>query len=73
MTVTTIDGRRFEKDAPLRKGSPDFPMTTEERHTKFRRLASAALPAAKVDGIIQEVEALDGAASIAPLIGLMKP
>jgi 2-methylcitrate dehydratase PrpD len=73
MAVTTTDGRRFEKDAPLRKGSPDFPMTTEERHTKFRRLASAALPAAKVEGIIREVESLDGAASIAPLIALLKP
>ncbi|HKU69689.1 MAG TPA: MmgE/PrpD family protein [Burkholderiales bacterium] len=73
MTVATTDGRRFEKDAPLRKGSPDFPMTTEERHTKFRRLASAALPAARVDGIIREVEALDGAANIAPLIALLKP
>lgn len=73
MTVTTTDGRCFEKDAPVRKGSPDFPMTAEERHAKFRRLARAALPAAKVEGIIREVESLDGAASIAPLIALLKP
>jgi 2-methylcitrate dehydratase PrpD len=73
MTVTTTDGRRFEKDAPLRKGSPDFPMTTEERHAKFQRLATAALSAQAIRDIIREVESLDAAASIAPLIALMKP
>jgi 2-methylcitrate dehydratase PrpD len=73
MTVTTTDGRRFEKDAPLRKGSPDFPMTAEERHAKFRRLAAAALPAAAVEGIIREVEALEAAPGIGRLVELMKP
>ena len=72
MSVTTTDGRRFEKDAPLRKGSPEFPMTAEERHAKFRRLASAALSSGAVEGIIHEVEALDGAASIAPLVALLR-
>jgi 2-methylcitrate dehydratase PrpD len=72
MSVTTTDGRRFEKDAPLRKGSPGFPMTAGERHAKFRRLAGAALPAAAVEGIIREVEALDGAGSIADLIALLR-
>lgn len=73
MTVTATDGRRFEKDAPVRKGSPDFPMTAEERHAKFRRLAAAALSNTAVAGIIREVEALEAAPSIAPLIALLKP
>jgi len=72
MSVTTADGRRFEKDAPLRKGSPEFPMTAQERHAKFRRLASSALPAAAVEGIIREVEALDAARDIGALVALLK-
>ena len=70
--MTTADGRRFEKDAPLRKGSPDFPMTAEERHAKFRRLASAALSAGAVEGIIREVESLDAARDISVLVALLK-
>jgi 2-methylcitrate dehydratase PrpD len=72
MKVTARGGRVFEKDAPYRKGSPDLPMTTEERHTKFRRLATAALPASKVETIIKEVENLERAATIAPLVALLR-
>ena len=72
MSVTTVDGRTFAKDAPLRKGSPDFPMTAEERHAKFRRLAAAALPAAAVEAIIREVESLDAARDIGALVALLR-
>ena len=72
MSVTTVDGRRIEKDAPLRKGSPEFPMTEEERHAKFRRLAGFALPAAAVGSIIREVEALDTARDIGALVALLR-
>ena len=72
MKITATDGRVFEKDAPYRKGSPDFPMTAQERHAKFRRLAGAALPAAAVERIIGEVEALDSAGSIATLVALLR-
>jgi 2-methylcitrate dehydratase PrpD len=72
MKVTACGGRVFEKDAPYRKGSPDFPMTAEERHAKFRRLAGAALPAAHVESIISEVEALDQAKAISRLVTLLR-
>jgi len=72
MKVTARDGRVFEQDAPFRKGSPDFPMTAEERHTKFRRLASAALPAAAVEKIIETVETLDQARNIGTLVKLLQ-
>ncbi len=72
MKVTARDGRVFEKDAPFRKGSPDFPMTAEERHTKFRRLASAALPAPAVGKIIETVESLDQARDIGALVALLR-
>ncbi len=72
MKVTARDGRVFEKDAPYRKGSPDFPMTPEERHAKFRRLAGAALPAQAVESIICEVESLDAAGSIGALVSMLR-
>ncbi len=71
MKVTARGGRVFEKDAPYRKGSPDFPMTLEERHTKFRRLAGAALQARAVESIIGEVESLDSAGSIGALVSML--
>jgi 2-methylcitrate dehydratase PrpD len=72
MKVTARGGRTFEKDAPFRKGSPDFPMTTEERHAKFRRLATAALPAAKVEKIIETVESLDKTGDTGTLVALLR-
>ena len=72
MKVTTQDGRVFEKDAPYRKGSPDFPMTLDERHARFRRLAIAALPAQAVERIIYEVESLDACGDIGKLVSLLQ-
>ena len=72
MKVTALDGRVFEKDAPHRKGSPDFPMTDGERHGKFRRLAGAALPAAAVERIIREVESLEQAPDVRALVEPMR-
>lgn len=72
MRVTARDGRSFEKEALYRKGSPDFPMTAEERHTKFRRLAVATLSAPTVEKIIGEVEALDECRDVATLVSLLR-
>jgi 2-methylcitrate dehydratase PrpD len=72
MKVTARDGRVFEKDAPHRKGSPDFPMTDGERHAKFRRLAGAVMPAQEVERIIREVESLEQAPDVRALVELMQ-
>ena len=72
MRVTARDGRSFEMDAPYRKGSPEFPMTREERHAKFRRLAGAALAPAAVAAVIEQVESLDRAPDIGRLISLLR-
>ena len=68
--MITGDGRRFEGYAKYRKGSPENPLTREERHDKFRRLATAALAPAVVDRVIAEVEALDGSADLGGLVAL---
>ena len=71
MAVTTRDGRRFERHEQFRKGSPKNPMTREERHTKFRRLAGAVLPPARVEEVIAEIEALEKLPDIKRLAGLV--
>ncbi len=71
MAVTTRDGRRFERHEQHRKGSPRNPMTREERHKKFRRLAGAVLPEARVDAVIAEVESLENSSDIKRLAALL--
>ena len=71
MAVTTRDGRRFERHEQFRKGSPKNPMTRDERHTKFRRLAGAVLPPARVEEVIAEIETLDKSPDIKRLGGLV--
>ncbi|MDB5812075.1 MAG: hypothetical protein JWN94_4197 [Betaproteobacteria bacterium] len=71
MAVTTRDGRRFERHDQYRKGSPSNPMTREERHTKFRRLAGAVLSESRVAEVIAEIEALETSRDVKRLAGLM--
>lgn len=73
MAVTTRDGRRFERHERYRKGSPANPMTREERHTKFRRLARAVLPESRVADVIAEIESLDTSRDVKRLARLMTP
>ena len=73
MAVTARDGRRFERHAHYRKGSPQNPMSQAERHTKFQRLTGAVFKTAAVEQIIAEVEALDRASGIGKLVPLLQP
>jgi 2-methylcitrate dehydratase PrpD len=72
MAVVTRDGHRFEKHAKYRKGSPDNPMSREDRHIKFRRLAEVLQPAA-VEQIVREVESLENARDLGRLVTLLRP
>lgn len=73
MLVVARDGRRFEQHAQYRKGSPEIPMSREERHAKFRRLAGSELTQAKVEQIISEVESLEHTESVKKLALLLQP
>jgi 2-methylcitrate dehydratase PrpD len=73
MAVVTRDGRRFEEHAQYRKGSPENPLSREERRAKFCRLAGAALVPARVEQIISAVESLDQAAGTERLVLLLQP
>jgi 2-methylcitrate dehydratase PrpD len=71
MIVVARDGRRFEQHHRHRKGSPQNPMSRDERHTKFRRLASAALTTEAVELVIAETERLDEPGAAARLVKLL--
>ena len=63
----------MEHKGKLGKGSPKNPMTREERHAKFRRLAGAALASARIEAIIAVVESLEQAAGVERLVQLLQP
>lgn len=55
------------------KGSPEYPMTTEQVEAKFRRYASPVLSTEQVDGVIQAVAGLEYVASVREFMGLLRP
>jgi 2-methylcitrate dehydratase PrpD len=59
MVVMARDGRRFDRHARHRKGSPQNPMTPEERCEKFRHLASATLAAPAIAEVIERIDSLE--------------
>lgn len=73
MTVTARDGRRFHRDERKRKGSPANPMTREERHTKFTRLARGVLSERAIAGVIEQVESLEGLRDVRELVAQLTP
>ncbi len=72
MALATRDGRRFENYSKYRKGSPENPMSRDERYTKFKRLSGLLAPRA-IEQVIREVEALEDAPDLSKLIALLRP
>lgn len=71
LTVTTTDGRRFERELMRRPGSPDQPLEAERLQAKFRLLARYVLPGDRVERLLEEVLRLERAQSIRPLSSLL--
>ncbi|MGH6619304.1 MAG: hypothetical protein ACREF6_07155, partial [Alphaproteobacteria bacterium] len=69
--VTTRDGRSLEQRCDKPRGMWGLPLTRDERLAKFRDCCEGALGADLVDQVIERVEALDGAASVAPLMDIV--
>lgn len=53
------DGAVYRETVDAARGTSRNPLTTEERHSKFRELASTALPEHKVERIIETVSGLE--------------
>jgi 2-methylcitrate dehydratase PrpD len=61
------DGRKFSRFCAKAKGTPDNPMTDEERHAKMRDCMSYAVRKKSIPELIAAVEAIDSLASVAEL------
>ena len=72
VTVTTTDGRSFEKQLDYPKGDPRNPLTDQEVEAKFDALAGAVLSEERreqIKGVIWNLEQLE---SVAALMRLLK-
>lgn len=70
MEIRLKDGRTIVRDAHRMKGSPEWPMTTDECITKFKKCndyARTPLPAASVEALIERTLALEDVTDVAEL------
>ena len=70
--VQMADGKSLKSFVLDPHGMPADPVTEPERLAKFKRLASAVLPAAKSAAIIQKVRAIEALASVRDLSALLR-
>lgn len=70
MTVTTRDGRKFEKLVLHRRGSPEAPLRPEEIVYKFRHVVRSCIPEQRMTRILDLVRDLDRLDSTQELVGL---
>ena len=71
VTVTTRDGRTFEREILHRRGSPENPLAPADVEYKFRHVARACLSPANIDKVMQLVAKLDTLDSSNELIALL--
>jgi aconitate decarboxylase len=69
--VATRDGRALEQRCDRPRGMWGLPLTRDERLAKFRDCCEGALSAEMIERAIEQVEGLDGAASVAPLMDIV--
>jgi 2-methylcitrate dehydratase PrpD len=69
--VSLADGRTLRERQDRPRGGPDAPLTRVELLAKFRDNAALALPAARGERIIEQVNGLTGAGSLAGLLAAL--
>jgi 2-methylcitrate dehydratase PrpD len=67
VTITLKDGRRLARRVDLAKGQPRNPLKDGELEAKFRECASRALPAPRIDAVLETVRALETVADVRAL------
>ncbi|MFN2370504.1 MAG: MmgE/PrpD family protein [Candidatus Krumholzibacteriia bacterium] len=70
-TITTTDGRRFERTVDHAKGSPANPMSDDELIAKFRANASAVMDPAAQDRVIEATLEFEQQADLAAYMQLL--
>ncbi|MEM9683169.1 MAG: MmgE/PrpD family protein, partial [Pseudomonadota bacterium] len=70
--VTLKDGRTVERRCDRPRGMWGVPLTRDERLTKFRDCCEGALDVAAIDEVIERVEDLREADTVAPLMTALR-
>ena len=71
--ITLTDGRVLRERQDRPRGGPDAPLTRAEIEAKFRGNAALALPADKVERVIQAVNRLAADTPLAELLASLTP
>lgn len=73
VTVTMADGRVFDENQPHPRGGLEDPLPPEDIEAKFRANARLALPADKVEAILDSTRRLEQLESIKTLADMLSP
>ena len=73
-TIIEVDchGRTLSKRVPYAKGCPENPLAPAELESKFRTLASSVADQGSVNAIVDVVQGIAEAPSVAPLVALLQ-
>jgi 2-methylcitrate dehydratase PrpD len=75
MDIKLKDGQTITREAHRIKGSPEYPMSTDEVVTKFKKCnqyAHRPLPSDRIEALIDQVLSLDGVEDVATLGTLLR-
>ena len=72
VSIELDDGRVLSSRTVGARGSPLNPMSPSEIEAKFRRMAAPVYVAPTIDAIMAEVDQLDSAKSVGPLVTLLR-
>ena len=73
MSVTSSDGRRFEREVLDRPGGPTQPLSDDELRGKFKGLAGPVLGVERADELLDLVASLESMQGVGELVRLIKP
>jgi 2-methylcitrate dehydratase PrpD len=64
-------GKEYFEAIDEAKGGPSYPMSQNEIQTKFKRCAQKALPASRIESVLQTIRSLDSLSDISELTSLL--
>lgn len=70
--VTTKGRKIFSRALDLARGEPEFPVTREEIHGKFKRSTAVLIPEAQADKIIEFIDTMEGQKELESLFWYLK-
>lgn len=68
ITVRTVDGRIFSKEAELYRGGPDWPFTTDDLRDKLQECVAGVLHDGAMPKILDAVQVIEEQPAIDPLL-----